>query len=57
MKILACGSIVPGCDAEFRAETEQEILGQVAAHAEAEHGISDMSPELAGQVRANIRDL
>jgi predicted small metal-binding protein len=54
MKQFACGSVVPGCQAVFMAEEEDEILRQVAEHARADHGIADVSPELVSAVRANI---
>ena len=30
MKTFACGAVVAGCTASFSAETEEEILEQVA---------------------------
>jgi predicted small metal-binding protein len=54
MKQFACGSVVPGCTAVFMAEEEDDILRQVAEHARADHGITDVSPELVSAVRANI---
>lgn len=56
MKEFACGAVVPGCQAEFRAETEDELIGQIAHHAKEEHGIDEVSPELAAQVREKIRE-
>ena len=57
MKQLACGSVVPGCTAVFRAETEQEILRQVAVHAREDHGMEEIPFEVVEQVRANIEDV
>jgi predicted small metal-binding protein len=54
MKTFACGSVVPGCTASFHAETENEILAAVAAHARDDHGLTDVPAELVAQVRANI---
>ena len=54
MKQFACGSVVPGCQAVFTAPDDDEILRQVAEHARVDHGISEVSPELVGSVRANI---
>ena len=33
MKELSCGAVVPDCGAAFFAETEEDLLGQVAVHA------------------------
>lgn len=55
MKTFSCGSVVPGCTAQFSAPTEEGILEQVAHHAEHDHGLTEVSPELVAQVRANIR--
>ena len=54
MKTFSCGSVVPGCTAAFSAPTEEGILEQVAAHAQADHGLTEVPDELVAQVRANI---
>ncbi len=56
MKEFACGSVVPGCDAKFTGDTEDEILSQVPAHAAEAHGMSEVPPEVVEQVKANITD-
>ena len=55
MKQIACGDIVPGCEFKASAETEEELLKKVAAHAKEAHGI-DVTPELASQVKSKIKD-
>jgi predicted small metal-binding protein len=57
MKQFSCGSVVPGCTARFTAETEEEILGQVADHARHDHGMENVPPEVADQVRACITEV
>lgn len=52
---FTCGSLIPGCDAVFAGASEEEILEQVAVHAREAHGIEAVSPELAGQVRSEIK--
>ena len=54
-KRVACGDLVPGCDFVATAESEEELLKQVAAHAAHHHGISEVTPELAAKVKAAIR--
>lgn len=54
-KQMACGAIVPGCAWEASAATEEELMKQVAAHAAEAHGVKEVTPELAAQVRAAIR--
>jgi predicted small metal-binding protein len=56
MKEFACGDVVPGCGQVFRAPDEAGILGQVAAHAQADHGMADVPADVVAQVKANIRD-
>lgn len=51
---LACGDVLPGCPAVFENTDEPRLMGAVAAHAEAEHGISEITPEVARAVRAEI---
>lgn len=54
MKQFACGAVVPGCVATFRASDEDGILRQVATHAHDDHGLTEISEELVAQVRAHI---
>ena len=51
---LACGDVMPGCDATFEDETQQGLLGQVAEHAGAEHEITEITPEIQAAVEARI---
>ncbi|HEX4339975.1 MAG TPA: DUF1059 domain-containing protein [Polyangiaceae bacterium] len=55
MKEFACGDVVPGCGAKFRAHDDDELLTMVAQHARDHHGIDNVSPELVSAVRKNIR--
>lgn len=54
MKEFVCGSVVPGCDARFTGETDEEILAQIPAHAAEAHGMTEVPPEVVEQVKANI---
>jgi len=54
MKTFACGDVVPGCTAHFTAADESAILGLVAQHASADHGLAHVSPELVDAVRAAV---
>jgi predicted small metal-binding protein len=54
MKEFRCGELVPGCDAAFRSESEDELMQQIAAHARDEHGMDEVPPEVADQIRARI---
>jgi predicted small metal-binding protein len=57
MKHFACGSVVPGCTAVFKADTDDGILGQVADHARKDHGLVEVPAELVAAVRQNITTL
>ena len=55
----ACGGspvndVVPGCGFTASAETEKELMEQVVAHAKHEHGVTEVTPELAAKVKAAI---
>ncbi len=56
-KMLECAKVDPssGCQHVVRGETEEEVLKQVAQHAQ-EHGIKQVTPELMERVKANIRN-
>jgi predicted small metal-binding protein len=55
VKTFACGDVVPGCTARFTAGDDAGILGQVAGHAAADHGLTEVGPELVAAVCAHIR--
>lgn len=51
---FACGDVMPGCAATFTAETKDEMFGQVAEHAKADHDIAEVTPEVAQAVEAKM---
>jgi predicted small metal-binding protein len=50
MKRFRCGDIITACPATFEG-SEDEILAAVARHAHADHGVTEVTTELAAQVR------
>jgi predicted small metal-binding protein len=54
MKTFACGDVIPGCNAHFSAADEDGIFSQAARHAAADHGVTDITPELVQAVRDRI---
>ena len=55
-KYIACAAIVPDCSFTASAATEEELVKKVAAHAAHEHGITEVTPELAAKVKAAIKE-
>ena len=55
MKKFRCGDVVPGCTRAFTGSTD-EILLAVAAHARADHGLTEVPTELIAQVNAAMVD-
>ena len=55
-KRIACNDVVPGCGFAATAATEEELLKKVVAHASQDHGVTDVTPELAANVKSAIRD-
>jgi predicted small metal-binding protein len=55
VKRIACDDVVPGCSFTASASTEDDLLEQVIAHAAGEHGVIDVTPEMAAKVKAAIR--
>lgn len=53
--VLACGDVIPGCSAVLTGADESDLLQQVADHAEAEHGLTEISADVLEAVRAAIR--
>ena len=54
-KHIACNDVVPGCAFEAGAGNDEELLQQVTTHAAKNHGVEEITPELAEKVKAAIR--
>jgi predicted small metal-binding protein len=57
MKQFECGSIVPGCDAVFRGDSEAAVLDQIGDHARDAHGMAEVPPEIEATIRANMHEV
>jgi predicted small metal-binding protein len=55
-KVVHCRDVGFDCDGVVRAETEEEVLAQVAAHAKAVHNLETVTEEVAEKVRQVMRD-
>ena len=55
IKRIACADVVPDCPFTASADTEAELLEKVAVHAAGDHGVTDITPELAAKVKSAIR--
>ncbi|MGA0555183.1 DUF1059 domain-containing protein [Larkinella sp. VNQ87] len=55
MKTVHCRELGFDCSGVVKAATEEEVLQQVAAHAQTVHGLT-VTPELAEQVKALIKE-
>lgn len=56
MKQFKCGEIVPGCETQIEAESDQEIMEHIADHAREAHGMDEVPPEVEERIRAAIVD-
>lgn len=54
-KTFHCGDVVSGCAAEFHDETEDGLLTQVAAHAAADHDMTEIDDDTMAAVKGAIR--
>ena len=52
---IACHEVVPGCGFTATADTEEELTAKVAIHAAQDHGVPEVTPELAAKVKAAMR--
>lgn len=55
MKRIACGDVVPGCTWTASAASEEELVQKVVAHAAHDHGVAEVTPELAAKVKSAIK--
>lgn len=54
-KHIACGDVVAGCKWTASAPTEDELVKKVVEHAAHDHGVKEVTPELAEKVKAAIK--
>jgi len=54
MKRFACGDVVPGCDAVFVCDSDDDILVQVARHAVSSHRMAEVPAAVVERVRERI---
>jgi predicted small metal-binding protein len=55
-KEIACNDVVAGCSFTATGASEDEVIRKVASHAEHDHGVTEVTPELAAKVKAAIKD-
>jgi len=55
-KVVHCRDVGFDCDGVVRAETEEEALQQVAAHAKTVHNLDTVTDEIVEKVRSVMRD-
>jgi predicted small metal-binding protein len=55
-KELHCSDVGFDCDAVVRADTEEEVMAQVATHAREAHGLQEIDDKTAAKVRSQIHD-
>lgn len=55
-KVVRCRDVGFNCEGVVRAETEDEVLKQVAAHAKTVHNLETVSAEVVAKVRQVMRD-
>ena len=54
---LACGDVMPGCPTSFSEQSRDALFSEIATHAAREHGITEITPEIAEAVSAQIRQV
>ncbi len=55
-KVIRCGDLMAGCQAVVEGKDEAEVLAKAAEHAEKDHGVTTMPPDMIPKVKAAIRD-
>jgi predicted small metal-binding protein len=55
-KVVHCRDVGFDCDGVVRAETEEAAMRQVAEHARTQHGLTEVTPEVAAKVKSVMRD-
>jgi predicted small metal-binding protein len=56
-KVLKCREVGLDCNFVARADTEEEIMQQIADHANTTHGVQNMPEDVVARVRGVIHDV
>ena len=54
--IVHCRDVGYDCDGVVHAETQEELLQQVATHAKSAHGLQEVTPEVVAKVQSVVRE-
>jgi len=54
--VVHCRDVGFDCDGVVKAETEQELLQQVAEHAKSVHGLKEVTEEVVEKVKSVIQE-
>ena len=54
-KTIKCADVGVDCDWSATAETEEDLMKKIQAHAK-EHGFNDIPPELLAKVKGAIKE-
>ena len=57
MKQFKCGDVVLGCEWVTQSDDEQELLDDIQTHARDAHGMDEVPPEVAEQIRGVITEV
>lgn len=55
-KVLKCREVGLDCDFVATGNNEGEIMAKVAKHAKEDHGMHEISPDVAAKVQAAIHE-
>jgi len=55
-KVLHCRDAGFDCERVIRADTEEAVMRQATEHAVSVHGVTEITPEMAEQIRSKIQD-
>jgi predicted small metal-binding protein len=55
-KVLKCREVGLDCNFVARADTDEELMKQIAEHATTTHGVKDMPEDVVARVRSVICD-
>ena len=57
MKQFRCGDVVLGCEWVARDEDERALLAEISVHARLTHGMDEVPPEVADEIRGVITEV
>ena len=55
-KMIRCADLMPGCKAVVEGKDAAKVMAEAAEHAQKDHGVTSIPPEMLPKIQAAIKE-